>query len=92
MNPLFTTPIRSEQDAEGFLFQLHQQGLSFHPEDRAETIIKTTTGERVFTDAEAVEVNARMDEVFGFMDDPCEFLLDLMAPATDDDRANGPQR
>lgn len=78
MNPLFTTPITTTADAEGFLFQLHDLGLSFHPEDDAHGIICAKTGESVFTPAEADAINERMEEVFLHMADPCAYLLDLL--------------
>ena len=91
MNPLFTTPIETESDAQAFFFQLDQAGLLFHPEDRAEQVISAATGARLFTDEEAACINARIDEVFAIMDDPCQYCLDLTRPATDEDRANGPR-
>ena len=78
MNPLFTTPITTTADAEGFLFQMHDLGLSFHPEDDAREIINSKTGQPLFTPAEAEAVDARMDEVFLLMADPCGYLLDLI--------------
>lgn len=77
MNSLFTTPITTTADAEGFLFQMHDLGLSFHPEDDARGIINTKTGQPLFTPAEADAINARMEEVFFYMVDPCAYLLDL---------------
>lgn len=83
MQTLYTQSIQKEQDAEGFLFSLYQQGLAFHPEDSAETIINTKTGKRTFTDREAASINERMSEVFSVMDDPCDYLLGLMCPDSD---------
>ena len=78
MNPLFTTPITTTADAEGFLFQMYQHGLDFHPEDNPADIIDTRTGQPLFTPAEADAVSERMEEVFMHMVDPCEYLLDLI--------------
>jgi hypothetical protein len=77
MNPLFTTPITTTADAEGFLFQLHDLGLSFHPENDAAEIINSKTGAALFTPDEANAINDRMEEVFFYMVDPCEYLLSL---------------
>jgi len=73
----YTTPIASAADAEGFLFQLYQLGLSFHPENNAHHIINGATGQPLFTFAEAEQINNRMYEVHIFMADPCAYLLDL---------------
>lgn len=78
MNALFTTPITNTGAAEIFLFQLHDLGLSFHPEDNAQSIINAKSGEAVFTTEEAVAINARMEEVFMYLDDPCDYLLNLI--------------
>lgn len=77
MNNLFLTPICSESDGHGFLFQLYQLGLSYHPEDNAREVVRRG-GERVFTDSEAAALNLRMFEAFEHVADPCAFLLDLM--------------
>jgi len=77
MNALFTTPIANTADAEGFLFQLHDLGLSFHPEDSAASVVDSKTGNLLFTTAEASAIDERMDEVFQYMADPCAYLLDL---------------
>jgi hypothetical protein len=73
----YTTPITSAADAEGFLFQLVQLGLSFHPEDNAHDIVNGATGQPLFTAADADLINERMEEVFTFIVDPCEYLLNL---------------
>lgn len=89
MNPLFTTPINSFADAEGFLFQLHQLGMAFHPEDNPHDVVNGPTGRPLFTHAEAEAVALRVSEVYQHMDDPCAYLLDLTYPATDESRAYG---
>lgn len=78
MNPLYTTPITTTADAEGFLFQLHDLGLAFHPEDDAAEVISNKTGAALFTPDEAAAINERMEEVFQHMADPCAYLLNLM--------------
>jgi hypothetical protein len=94
MNPLFETPIQSQNDAEDFLRQLHQMDMLFHPEDSPKNIITGPSGKPLFTAAEAKAVADRMDEVFQHLDDPCGFCLDIIAQdiADDDDRSNGPRR
>ena len=73
----FNTPLRTIADAEGFLFQLVQLGLIFHPEDNAHDIINGATGQPLFTAADADLINERMEEVHTFIVDPCEYLLNL---------------
>jgi hypothetical protein len=75
MNPLFITPIKSESDAQGFFFCLDQQGLLFHPEDDPANVINDSG--RIFTESEAHAIRQRIDEVYEFMDDPCEYILSM---------------
>ena len=79
----YTGPITNEADAQGFLFQLHQAGNLFHPDDNPADIIRTATGEPVFTAAEAEQVTRRMNEVFEHLTDPYEYALTLTDPITD---------
>lgn len=78
MNDLFNTPIKSQSEAESFIFELVQMGLSFHPEDDAHTIIKTTAGDHLFTPEEADLINQRREELFMYLDDPCETMLETL--------------
>jgi hypothetical protein len=78
MNTLFTTPITSQSDAESFIFDLVQQGLSFHPEDDANDIIRSSTGQRLFSPKDAECVNQRREELFQYLDDPCSVLLETL--------------
>ena len=78
MNPLFLTPIKSESDAEGFFFCLHQEGLLFHPEDDPASVINANG--RIFNDEEANAILQRINEAYEFMDDPCEFILSMTEP------------
>jgi hypothetical protein len=71
----YAAPITSTADAEGFLFQLYQLGLSFHPEDDAHDIVNTQG--RIFTPDQADQINERMEEVHTFLADPCAYLLDI---------------
>jgi len=78
MNPLFLTPIKSEADAEGFFFCLDQEGLLFHPEDDPSSVINAHG--QLFTAEEAEALRQRIDEIYEFMDDPCEFILKMTEP------------
>lgn len=83
------TPIQTEADAEGFFFCLEQDDKLFHPEDDPATVINAHG--RVFTDDEAQLLRLRIAEVYGVMDDPCGYILDLLDKniATDDTRSYG---
>ncbi len=89
MKDYFKTPIKSLSDAEGFFFQLEQDDLLYHPEDAPEQIYNAHG--RIFTDAECVLIRARINEVYEFMDDPCEYILtlDTYRTITDDERMTG---
>lgn len=78
MNPLFTTPLTSFADCEGFFFCLDQQGLLFHPEDDPAIVINDQG--QLFNDEEVIALRQRIDEVYEFMDDPCEFILSIQEP------------
>ncbi len=91
MNTIFTTPIQSLSDAEGFLFELDQLGLALHLEDSPDTVIDSRTGKPLFTPEEAQLMAERVKEVFEHMEDPIQYLLDLSAPADDDERSYGPK-
>lgn len=79
----YTDPITNEAEAQGFLFQLHQAGDLFHPDDNPADIIRTATGEPVFTATEAEHIAERMEEVFEHLADPYEYALSLINPTTD---------
>jgi hypothetical protein len=78
MNPLFITPIKSEADAEGFFFCLDQLGLLFHPEDDPAIVINDQG--QLFNHEEVKALRQRIDEVYQFMDDPCEYILSMNEP------------
>ena len=85
----FTKPITSESDAEQFFYDLHAENLLFHPEDDPATIINPA-GERIFTDAECLLVAERITEVYQYMIDPCEFIVDQFYTCeTDESRKTG---
>ena len=76
MRPQFTTPITSLAEARDFLTYLHEQGLSYHPEDQASDCIG-----HLVTAQEAEEIEARMEEVYIQAwpegEDPCSHILNL---------------
>jgi hypothetical protein len=76
----YTDPITTPAEAEAFLWQLYDAGLSFHPEDDAATIVRAD-GAPLFSPADATAVNERMAEVFEQLADPCAYLLGLIEAA-----------
>lgn len=89
MTDIYTTPIKTEADAEGFFFQLHQLGRLFHPEDDPSTVISGASGGYLFTQEQAEHLRARLDEVYEVMDDPCDYCLTLTHPESDRDDDHG---
>jgi hypothetical protein len=89
MTDLYTTPIRTEADAEGFFYQLHQLGRLFHPEDDPALVISGTSGGYLFTQEQAAQLRERLDEVYEVMNDPCAYCLMLTHPDTDRDDDHG---
>ena len=83
MRDYFLSPITRFSDAEGFLFCLDQDGLLFHPEDDPSTVINSKTGNPIFTDEEVLLIRQRIDEVYEFMDDPCQWILESLDPFKD---------
>jgi hypothetical protein len=76
MTDIYTTPIRTEADAESFFYQLHQLGWLFHPEDDPANV-------SIFTPEQAQHLRERINEVYEVMDDPCEYCLTLAHPDSD---------
>lgn len=76
----YADPITTPAEAETFLWQLYDAGLSFHPEDDAATIVRAN-GARLFSPADAIAINARMVEVFEHLEDPCAYVLGLIEAA-----------
>ena len=72
----FMIHIHREDQAKGFLNKLYKDGFMYHPEDDAHDII-TENGE-LFTADEADLLNERMDEVWGVLDNPCGYVLELI--------------
>lgn len=89
MTDIYTTPIRTEADAEGFFFQLHQLGRLFHPEDNPSEVVNGASGEWLFTKEQAKHLRDRLDEVYEVMDDPCAYCLTLTNPDSDRETETG---
>lgn len=80
MRDYFLDPIRSFADAKCFFFCLYQDDLLFHPEDDPSIVINGRSGEMLFNDSEVPLIRQRIDEIYEFMDDPCEFILSMTEP------------
>jgi hypothetical protein len=50
----------------------------FHPEDDPAIVINDQG--QLFTDDEVIALRQRIDEVYEFMDDPCEYILSMTEP------------
>ena len=86
----FHNPIKSQNDAEQFFYDLENEGLLFHPEDDPATIINDQ-GKLIFASDDVELINQRIDEVYMFMVDPCEFIINsFYACETDQTREKGP--
>ena len=77
IKPYFTVNIHTEDQAKKFLNKLYEDGLMYHPEDDAHEIL-TDNGE-LFSADEADLLNERMNEIWGILDDPCEYVLTLIS-------------
>ena len=71
----FTKPLTSQRDAQQFFRDLHAADLLFHPDDDPATILNQA-GERIFTDEQCPLIAERIAEIYEFMADPCEFIVD----------------
>lgn len=75
---LIETPITNSTQAREFFHGLFALDLLFHPDDRAETLVRYSDGSSIFTDEEVPLVNKRVDECFTWLDDPYETCLELI--------------
>lgn len=73
-----TKPLRTWQEAEGYIRALHYAGLGFHFDDPVEDIINGQTGEPLFTPEECPHVQMRVYELRALLDDPFELAVDLI--------------
>lgn len=74
MNPVFTTPITSELEAQAFFKSLAAEKLLFHPEDDPASVIDSHLGICLFHAGEIEHLRLRVAEAYQFMLDPCEFI------------------
>jgi len=81
---LFRRRVTTTEQAKQWIADLIELDLLFHFEDSPREIINIKTGERTFTDAEAQQISARLDEIYGFnfgnAECPIGYALDLTEP------------
>lgn len=84
MKNYFRVPLGSREDVEDFFTRLFIDDLLFHPEDDPSSIVAIESpleGESephyydVFNEEECIELRKRLDEVFEYHEDPCDFIL-----------------
>jgi len=80
----FEKAIKTRKDGEAFLRSLVQSDMSFHLEDNPRDVINGHTGEPLFTEQEAILVDARVNELYQLDWSDCEcpigFMLDIENP------------
>ena len=72
----FTKKINSEQDAKDFLIFLNETDRTFHPEDDPRDVIELYTGLNTFTEEQCIHLDNRIQEIYRFLEDPCEYIID----------------
>ena len=70
--------IHREDQAEQFFSKMYEDGILFHPEDDAHTIMNHDDTP-LFTNDEAILINERMDEIWDVVEDPCNYVLRLIS-------------
>ena len=66
----YKTPIRSRADAQNFIVALHCAGKLFHFDDSPESLA-------IFDASEISDIQARVGELFIYLDDPFELAVAL---------------
>ena len=73
----FKTKITNITESKTFLDKLQSAYPMLHPEEDMTQIINTKSRARTFTDEQASDLHDRYDEVYSFLDDPCEYILEI---------------
>jgi hypothetical protein len=79
MESYMTTPITSIEEAKKFICELYFDGNMFVFDDPASCFVSNSTGEPAFTAEECKHLDARVDEVFQYMEDPFQLCLALVS-------------
>jgi hypothetical protein len=83
---IYEGKIENAQDATAWVLALADAEMLFHFEDGAENIINGNTGKRLFTDAQAVKIEAQLARVHATGVDPFEVALDELERRGDIER------
>lgn len=84
MKQYFKEPLKNREDVETFFTKLFLDDLLFHPEDDPGDIITLESPleedsepryYELFNEKECIELRKRLDEVFEYHEDPCDFIL-----------------
>ena len=73
----FKKVITNVEESHLFLDQLQRDYPMLHTEDDMNNIIENSTGERTFTEEQSEDLHDRYDEVYIYLDDPCEYILEI---------------
>jgi len=68
--------ITTEKESKNFLKKFYEEYPDVHPEDDMSNIVKTKDGSRTFTDEQVIDIHARLDEVYMYLEDPCAYIVD----------------
>ena len=70
----FKNKITTIQESKDFLTQLNQTDQLFHPEEDPRNII--SNNKPLFSEEQSVDLELRLDEIFEYLEDPCQYILD----------------
>jgi hypothetical protein len=70
--------ISSKEEAEQYLTMLWENGYSYHPDDPEEDILWSNSNTP--SPAEIKQMSKLMEQVFQYLEDPCEILCELQNP------------
>jgi hypothetical protein len=79
MKDYFTDIIKDKEEAKEFIVKLYLDGNMFVFDDPASSFVSNSTGEPAFTARECEYLDARVAEVFQYMEDPFELCLALVS-------------
>jgi hypothetical protein len=72
----FKEEIGSAQEAKAFLTFLNDSDQLFHLDEDPRDIIKNATGLRLFNEEQCTNLEARLEEVFKYLDNPFEYIIE----------------
>jgi hypothetical protein len=78
LDELLAKPLTTADEAEAWVHAMHKIGYGCHPDDSAETIVESDTGEPSFTEEQCPLYDARMGEAFDLLPDVYETSLEAL--------------